>query len=75
MTPAQKETYLVIEQWWAKFGFGPTIDDIMTVTGERGRGNVARKMKHLIEIGVCRGNTKKTRSIRPADLKMKNING
>lgn len=75
MTPAQKETYLVIEQWWAKFGFGPTIDDIMAVTGERGRGNVARKMRHLIKIGICRGDTKRTRSIRPAHLRIKDING
>ena len=45
MTPVQKEIYLVIEEWWARYGFGPTIDDIMHITGDRGRGNVARKMR------------------------------
>ena len=75
MTPAQKEIYLVIEQWWAKFGFGPTIDDIMHITGDRGRGNVARKMKMLIEIGLCKGNTRRSRSIRPAHIRGKDICG
>ena len=75
MTPAQKEIYLVIEQWWEKFGYGPTIDDIMFITGEAGRGNVARKMKVLIDIGICKGNTKRARSIRPANLRLRNLNG
>ena len=75
MTPAQKEVYLVIEQFWEQYGFGPSIDDIMRQTGERGRGNVARKMKILIELGICKGDTKRTRSIRPAYLKLRNING
>ena len=44
MTPAQKETLLVIDEFWKKFGFGPTIDYVMYITGEKGRGNVARKM-------------------------------
>jgi len=75
MTPAQKEVYLVIEQFWEQYGFGPSIDDIMRQTGERGRGNVARKMKILIELGICKGDTKRTRSIRPAYLKLRNLNG
>ncbi len=75
MTPAQKETYLVIEQWWANFGFGPTIEDIMHLTGEKGRGNVARKMRRLIDIGICKGSTKFPRSIRPANLKLKSLHG
>jgi SOS-response transcriptional repressor LexA len=75
MTPAQKEIYLVIEQWWAKFGYGPTIDDVMFITGEKGRGNVARKMRTLIDIGICKGNTRRGRSIRPANLRLRDLHG
>jgi len=75
MTPVQKETFHIIEKYWETFGYGPTIDDIMAMTGEKGRGNVARKMRYLIAIGVCKGDTKKTRSIRPAYLKLKNLHG
>jgi SOS-response transcriptional repressor LexA len=73
MTPAQKEIFLVIDEWWKRFGFGPSVDDVMRLTGEKGRGNVARKMKTLIEIGVCKGVAGRARSIRPSYLKLRNL--
>ena len=73
MSPAQKETFLIIDEYWQNFGFGPTIDDIMKMTGEKGRGNVARKMRTLIEIGVCKGISNRARSIRPAYIKLRNL--
>ena len=73
MTPAQKEIFLVIDEWWKMYGFGPTIDDIMRVTGEKGRGNVNRKMRMLIDIGICKGIKGTARSIRPAYLRVRNI--
>jgi SOS-response transcriptional repressor LexA len=74
MSPAQKETFLIIDEYWKNFGYGPTIDDIMRITGEKGRGNVSRKMKALIEIGVCKGLTNRSRSIRPAYINLRNLN-
>jgi len=73
MTPAQKEIFLVIDEWWKNFGFGPTIDDIMKLTGEKGRGNVARKMQILIDIGVCKGVKGRARSIRPSYLRIRDL--
>lgn len=73
MTPAQKEIFLVIDEWWKKFGFGPSIDDIMLVTGEKGRGNVARKMRALVDLGICKGIPRRSRSIRPSYLRVRDI--
>ena len=73
MTPAQKEIFLIVDEYWKNFGYGPTIDDVMRLTGEKGRGNVARKMKTLIEIGVCKGVTNRARSIRPAYIRLKDL--
>lgn len=73
MTPAQKETLLVIDEFWKKFGFGPTIDDVMYITGEKGRGNVARKMKILIDLGLCKGVKGRARSIRPRHIRIKDL--
>jgi SOS-response transcriptional repressor LexA len=73
MTPAQKEIYLVIDEWWKRFGFGPTVDDVMRVTGERGRGNVSRKMWALVDLGVCKGSKRRARSIRPSYVKVRYI--
>ena len=73
MSPAQKETFLIIDEYWKNFGYGPTIDDVMRITGEKGRGNVARKMRALIEIGVCKGVAGRARSIRPSYVSLRNL--
>lgn len=70
MTPAQKEIYMVIDEWWKRFGFGPSVDDIMRLTGDKGRGNVARKMKALVKLGVCKGLPGRARSIRPTYIRV-----
>jgi len=36
---------------------------------------VNRKMRRLIELGVCKGNSKYPRSIRPAHMRMKGLPG
>lgn len=73
MTPAQKEIYLVVDEWWKKFGFGPSVDDVMYVTGQKGRGNVSRKMWALVKLGVCRGIRGRARTIRPSYLRVRDI--
>jgi len=73
MTPAQKEIFLVIDEWWKRFGFGPSVDDVMRLTGEKGRGNVSRKMWVLVDLGVCKGVRKRARSIRPYGLRVRTI--
>jgi len=73
MTPAQREIFLVIDEWWKKFGFGPSVDDVMRVTGAKGRGNVARKMNKLVKLGICKAVPRQPRSIRPSYLKVRQI--
>lgn len=73
MTPAQREIFLVIDEFWKKYGFAPSIEDVMYITGEKGRGNVARKMWRLVELGLCKGIKGKTRSIRPTYIKARHI--
>ena len=73
MTEAQKEIYLVIDGWWKRYGYGPSIDEIMNLTGDRGRGNVSRKMWRLVELGICKGIKGRPRTIRPSYLRVSNI--
>ena len=73
MTPALKEVYVVIDEYWKTYGFGPSIDDIMYSPGARGRGNVARKVKALIELGYCRGKPRRARSVRPSYMRVRDI--
>ena len=74
MTPAQKQIYMVIDEWWKKYGFGPSVDDIMRITGEKGRGNVSRKMRKLVDLGYCKALPRSPRSIRPAYMRVRDIN-
>jgi len=73
MTPVQKEIYMIIESWCQEFGFGPSIDDVMKLTGEKGRGNVSRKMWALVDLGICKGVKGRARSIRPAYMRLRNL--
>lgn len=73
MTERQMEIYLVIEEWWKKFGFGPSIDDIMTITGDKSRANVHRMINRLCESGACKKEKNRDRSVRPSWIKFRNL--
>ena len=73
MTPAQKELFMVIESYWQKYGFAPSIDDIMYLTGAKGRGNICRKMKRLVELGVCKALKNRARTIRPSYMRVRDV--
>lgn len=73
MTPALKQTYMVIDEWWKKYGYAPSIDEIMFITGERGRGNVSRKIQMLIRLGVCKGIPGRARTVRPSYLRVHKV--
>lgn len=73
MTPKQKEVFMVIDEWWKRFGFGPSVDDIMRLTGDKGRGNVNRVCNKLCELGICKKFPNKPRSIRPVYINFRKI--
>lgn len=73
VTEAQKNIYLVIEEYWNRFGFGPSVDDVLLITGEKSRSNVSRKMWKLVELGLCKGTRRRARSIRPAYMRVQDI--
>ena len=73
MTPKQKEIFLVIDEWWKKFGYGPSVDDVMMITGDKGRGNVHRVMGRLCDLGVCKRLKGSARSIRPVYVNFRKL--
>lgn len=73
VTEAQKTIYLVIEEYWNRFGYGPSVDDVLFLTGEKSRSNVSRKMWKLVELGLCKGTRRRARSIRPAYMRVQDI--
>lgn len=73
MTPSQKLVYMVIDEWWKKYGFGPSIDDIMYMTGHKGRGNVHRILKCLVKEGMCKYVPNQARTVRPSYVRVRDI--
>ena len=73
MTERQSQIFMVIDEWWKKFGYAPSIDNIMSITGDRSRANVHRMMKRLCELGVCKRIPNKARSIRPVNLRVRDL--
>lgn len=73
MTPRQKEVFLVIDEWWRKYGYSPSIDEVMYVLGTRGRGNIHRIINRLVELGALKKLHKKQRTVRPKGINFRNI--
>jgi len=73
MTPKQKMIFLCVDEFWKRFGYGPSIDDIMRLTGDRGRGNVNRVLKKLCVLGVCKRVPNTARSVRPVYINFRKI--
>jgi hypothetical protein len=73
MSPAQKEVFLVIDEWWRRYGFSPTIRDIAYVRGKMGMGGTLKIVNRLVELGVIKKMDGVGRTIRPAWVNYKNL--
>ena len=73
MSPDQKEVFFVIDEWWKKYGYSPTLREIAYVRGKMGLGNTQRIVKRLVELGVIKRLKGKGRSIRPVYINFRNL--
>ena len=73
MTPAQKEVFLCIDEWWKKYGFGPSIRDICNVRGKAGMGNTSEIISRLVKIGVLKKVKGAGRSVRPVYINFRTL--
>lgn len=73
MTERQAEIFRVIDEFWKKHKYAPSIDNIMFITGDKSRANVHRMMKRLCDLGVCKRVPNKARSIRPTNLRVRDL--
>ena len=73
MTERQAQIFMVINEWWKKYGFAPSIENIMFITGDKSKGNVHRIIKRLVEDGHCKKEPRKARSVRPKGIRVRNL--
>jgi sulfur relay (sulfurtransferase) DsrC/TusE family protein len=73
MSPAQKEVFLIIDEWWKKYGYSPSIRDIAHVRGKMGLGNTLYLVLRLVDLGVIKKIDKRGRTIRPTYINFRNL--
>jgi hypothetical protein len=73
MTPVQKEVFLVIDEWWRRYGFGPSIRDICRIRGKGGMGNTSEIIERLVKLGVVKRLKGSGRSVRPVYIQFRNL--
>ncbi len=73
MSPAQKEVFIVIDEWWKKFGYSPTIRDIAFVRGKMGLGCTHKIVDRLVKLGALKKVKGQGRSIRPVYINFRTL--
>ena len=73
MSPAQKEVFLVIDEWWQRYGYSPSIRDIAYVRGKMGLGNTKKIVDRLVLLGVIKKVDGLGRTIRPVYINFRHL--
>lgn len=73
MSPAQKEVFLVVDEWWKKFGFSPTLRDIAERRGKSGLASTKAIVDRLVKQGVLKKKDRMGRTIRPVYIRYRDV--
>lgn len=73
VSPAQREVFLIVDEWWKKYGFSPSLRDIAHQRGKMGLGNTMKIVDRLVDLGVLKKLKNRGRSIRPVYINFRNL--
>ena len=73
MTKVQREVFLIVDEWWKRYGYSPSVRDIAYQRGRSGLGNTLEIVDRLVAKGVLKKLRKSGRSIRPVYINFKNL--
>lgn len=73
VTPVQKEVFIIIDEWWKRFGYSPTLREIAHQRGKPGVANTKKIVDRLVSIGVLKKWDKRPRTIRPVYLSFREL--
>ena len=72
MSPVQKEVFIIVDEWWKRYGFSPTLRQIADIRGKTGIGNTKDIVDRLVKLGVLK-RIERRRSIRPVYINFRNL--
>lgn len=70
VTPVQRDVYLLIDEFWKRFGCGPTYRELAQLRGTT-LGNIKRIVDRLVKLGVVKRMPNMDRSMRPSYMAFK----
>ena len=73
MTPAQREVFLIVDEWWKRYSFAPSMRDRANQRGKSGLANTMRLVDKLVELGAFKKIDRSARSVRPVYVKFRNL--
>ena len=73
MSPIQKDVYILIDEFWKKYQYSPTLRELALLRGKMGLGNTKRIVDQLVRIGAVKKINKRGRTIRPTYIKFRNL--
>jgi SOS-response transcriptional repressor LexA len=73
MSPVQREVFLIVDEWWKKYGFSPSLRDIANQRGKMSMSNTSKIICRLVDIGVIKKLDRRGRTIRPVYIKFRNL--
>ena len=73
MTPAQREVFLFVDEWWKRFNFSPSLRDIANQRGKMGLGNTMKIVDRLVLLGVIKKIDGLGRTIRPVYINFRKV--
>ena len=72
MSPVQKDVFIIVDEWWKKYGCSPTLRQIADMRGKTGIGNTKDIVDRLVKLGVIK-RVAGRRSIRPVYINFRDI--
>ena len=73
MSPVQREVFLIVDEWWKKYGFSPSLRDIANQRGKMSMSNTSKIISRLVDIGVIKKVDRRGRTIRPVYINFRNL--
>jgi len=73
MSPAQRDVFLIVDEYWKKYGCSPTLREIAILRGKMGMRNTQRLVDRLVELGVLKKVSRMGRTIRPVYINFRNL--
>ena len=73
MTKNQANVFIFIDEYWKKYGYGPTVREVMEYRNSRSLGSTHEIIERLIKLGVLKKMKGMERSVRPVYINFRKL--